>query len=284
MTLSNIAPDPKSTPQVWRVIIDAPTNGTYNMARDAYLLQRAAQYKESTLRIYHWEQLTLSLGRAQRIEGAIDGAACRAAGVCGVRRMTGGQAVLHGTDLTYAVAAPRDALGGEIAAGGILSIYRALSEVFIRFFQRLGLSPQAKAHTRSQRNALASPVCFATPSSFEILHAGRKLVGSAQRLLPNAFLQHGSIPCEPQDALLARIFCGTSRHAAQGRMCDLRSLDIIPRYSIKQLRQQLVQSFAEMLGGRIEISSWSAEEEASVRELCAAYPPLLWEAPEGNVG
>ena len=37
------------------------------------------------------------------------------------------------------------------------------------------------------------PSCFSSPSWYEILVNGRKIVGSAQRRMRGAFLQHGSI-------------------------------------------------------------------------------------------
>ena len=61
-----------------------------------------------TLRLYAWQGPWLSLGYGQRL-GAERLAACAEAGVGVVRRATGGLAVLHGADLTYAVAAPESA-------------------------------------------------------------------------------------------------------------------------------------------------------------------------------
>src|SRR5262245_41098579 len=182
--------------RTWQLHDDGPAEGRANMAKDAVLLRRAAAGIAS-LRLYGWDRLTLSVGRTQKVERQVNLDACAALDIPVVRRETGGRAVLHGSDLTYSIAAPLD---GTQFQGGILGIYRHISQVFLRFFEGLGLGPQAKAYTGRERLETASPVCFVTPSAFEILLGGKKIVGSAQRQASGAFLQHGSIPLEPQVA------------------------------------------------------------------------------------
>ncbi|NIR96673.1 MAG: hypothetical protein GWO39_00800, partial [Gammaproteobacteria bacterium] len=94
--------------------------------------------------------------------------------------------------------------------------------------RELGCEPEVKAYTGRQRVALADPICFATPSAFEILVGGRKLLGSAQRLLPKAFLQHGSLPLAPQWALLARLFRHADARALRDQMTDLQTVGVLP--------------------------------------------------------
>ncbi|MBI3991801.1 MAG: lipoate--protein ligase family protein, partial [Candidatus Lambdaproteobacteria bacterium] len=100
----------------WDLVLDDDECGPLNMARDEHLLRRAIVTGRPSLRLYGWERLTLSLGRAQKLDGRIDRAACHAMGLPMLRRSTGGQAVLHGQDLTYAVAAPLAASAGATPA------------------------------------------------------------------------------------------------------------------------------------------------------------------------
>lgn len=262
----------------WELHLDAARDGAWNMAKDAYCLERTRRTGVPALRLYGWERLTLSVGRAQRVDREIDGAACRAAGVPLVRRATGGRAVLHGSDLTYAVTAPTHLPG---FAGGIMPIYRALSGVFVRYLAGLGCTPEVKAYTGRERAALASAICFVTPSAFEILVGGRKLVGSAQRLLPTAFLQHGSLPLAPQWGLLARLFRGADAPALRAQMTDLETLGLTARWPPKALRERLVEAFAAELGVRFVPAPWEAADEAGVEALRASFAPLEAEGPDG---
>ena len=68
-----------------------------------------------TLRFYLWDPPALSLGYAQRDTAEIHLAACAREGLAVVRRPTGGRAVLHDGDLTYAVAVPRQGPWGALS-------------------------------------------------------------------------------------------------------------------------------------------------------------------------
>ncbi|MBI4084227.1 MAG: lipoate--protein ligase family protein [Candidatus Lambdaproteobacteria bacterium] len=255
----------------WLFYSDGAAAGPWNMARDEHCLARAAETGRPALRLYAWERPTLSLGRTQRAERDLRPGACRREGVALVRRMTGGRAVLHGTDLTYAVTAPT---GPGPFGGGIMATYRTLAGVFVEFLHGLGLSPQVHAYTKRERAELASGICFATPSAFEMLVGGRKLVGSAQRLLPHAFLQHGSLPLAPQAELLARLFQGTTIEEARARQTDLETLGVWSSHSPAEIRGRLARSFEAVLGIELEAATWSPEDEAAVRELVPRYASL----------
>ena len=264
------------TEERWHLHLDGPGDGRWNMAKDALLLRRAAA-GSAALRLYGWDRPTLSLGRTQKVERHIDLAACAGLAIPVVRRATGGRAVLHGPDLTYALAAP---LAGGRFSGGLQDIYREISQVFLRFFAELGLGPHTQAFTGRQRAQAASAVCFETPSSHEILLRGRKIVGSAQRLLPTAFLQHGSIPLRPQADVLARTIAGADPAAISGGMTDLESELGPAAPPLDALRTRLVAAFQDTF--RIELlpAPWGGEDEQRVQELQADFPWIL--APPGS--
>ena len=185
--------------------------------------------------------------------------------------MTGGRGVLHGGDLTYAVAAPT--AGGRFAPG-IMAIYKELSQVFLYFFQELGFDPQCKSYSGGERAELASAVCFSTPSAFEILIDGKKVVGSAQRLLPGGFLQHGSIPLEPQQETLARIFHDVEVVELQEQMTDLTTLGVWRRLNWGELAHRLAAAFADVMRVELEPRPWSGEERKQITERRGAYDTL----------
>ena len=163
----------------WNLIVDAVgRSGEYNMAMDEALLEEVASHGGAYLRFYRWDPPTLSLGRNQPntfYDLPI------------VRRPTGGQAVWHEHELTYAAVAP-------IALFG--SLRKAYCEIHTRLaraLRALGVEGVlAPAHPPIRPSARPAS-CFAAPVGGEILVQGRKLVGSAQMRRGDAFLQHGSI-------------------------------------------------------------------------------------------
>ncbi|HEV8399985.1 MAG TPA: hypothetical protein VGQ18_09145 [Gemmatimonadales bacterium] len=149
------------------------------MAIDEALLVDAARSGDAFLRLYRFDPPCWSFGRN-------DPAIARE-GIAVVRRPTGGRAVWHEHEVTYAVAAP-------IAAFGRLrDAYRAIHERLATALRSLGadvtLAPDRPlSPLRDRPNA-----CFAETVGGEVLAGGRKVIGSAQVRRGAAFLQHGSI-------------------------------------------------------------------------------------------
>ncbi|MDT8340717.1 MAG: hypothetical protein RQ751_04325, partial [Longimicrobiales bacterium] len=87
---------------------------------------------EAVLRLYAWDRPTLSLGRNEPARGVYAPERLEASGVAVVRRPTGGRAVLHHREVTYAVCLPLRALGGPRSA------YRLLNQALAAGLGRLG--------------------------------------------------------------------------------------------------------------------------------------------------
>lgn len=180
-------------------------HGAFHMGADEALLATAGAGGPGALRFYAWDGPWLSLGYAQRLSEA-RGAACREAGVGVVRRATGGGAVLHGCDLTYAVAAPAEWLPGDLRAAHAL-----LSGALLAALRGLGV-PAREVPARPGRHRGAFD-CFAAPQGGEIEAEGRKLCGSAQRRAGGGVLQHGSLRLAP-DPPAARRAAGLAAESA----------------------------------------------------------------------
>jgi lipoate-protein ligase A len=180
----------------WRIIETPAADGATNMAVDAALLDDAGQGGVATLRLYRWAEPTLSLGRHERGMRRFDPDRLSAHGIGVVRRMTGGRALLHDRELTYAVAAPT---GGATSRDR----QRALSTVLILALERLGVRVAvAKGPARTLRPGRGA--CFSEPSRGELTLDGAKLVASAQLDGERAFLQHGSILLANDQARIAQ--------------------------------------------------------------------------------
>ncbi len=117
-----------------------------------------------------------------------------------VRRPTGGRAVWHAGELTYAVAAPATALGTLREAYG--EIHRVIRNALRTFGVPAELAA-ARAAIRPDAGA-----CFAAPAGGEVIVGDNKLVGSAQLRENGALLQHGSILLADDQAMVARLTRG----------------------------------------------------------------------------
>lgn len=179
---------PQST---WRLIEHKPATGAWNMAVDEAILESVySGDSPATLRLYAWEPACLSLGLAQPFN-EVDTAALSSRGWDLVRRPTGGRAILHVDELTYAVIAPETE---PRVKGGVLESYLRLSKALLESLRILGLSPEANEQTQNGDSTKPNPVCFEVPSNYEITVKGKKLIGSAQARRKSGILQHGALP------------------------------------------------------------------------------------------
>jgi lipoyl(octanoyl) transferase len=179
---------------MWELIIDGPVDGKSNMAIDSALFEEVASSStpRTILRFYQWSRPTLSLGRNQKIEKAVDSDYCASRGIDVVHRPTGGRAVLHDDELTYAVISNDSSYFGDTIYGN----YKAVSEALCRGYNALGV-PAVLAPDTKKVGGFANGAdlpCFMSPSRYELTVNGRKIVGSAQRRVRDTFLQHGSMP------------------------------------------------------------------------------------------
>jgi lipoate-protein ligase A len=189
---------------MWELIIDGAIDGISNMAIDAALLDEVEALSDlrTIVRFYGWLRPTVSLGRNQTIDKAVDVEYCSANGIDVVHRPTGGRAVLHDDELTYAVISNDSSSFGDTIYGN----YKRVSEALCLGYTRLGV-PAVLAPDTRKTAALANggdPPCFLSPSRYELMVDGRKIVGSAQRRVHQSFLQHGSMPITCNREVLAR--------------------------------------------------------------------------------
>lgn len=170
----------------WRLIIERfPEPGPVQMARDE-AHARLASASPPTLRFYRWSEPTVSIGRFQ--QWSIVASAREFSGFPLVRRPSGGRALLHGKDLSFAVTLPRR---HSLAGLSVAESYRVLAGGLVRCLRALGLP--AEAVRRPERARSHSLSCRKAFSPYEISCNSEKVVGSAQWRPEAGFLQHGSI-------------------------------------------------------------------------------------------
>jgi len=187
------------------------------------------------LRVYGWSPPALSLGFHQPAD-SVDHHELARRGFDLVRRPTGGAAVLHADEITYAVVAR---LGAPGLGRGVIEIHGAIAEALAATFHGLGIDVEFGGGGVPQEFA-----CFSGAGGHEMTLAGRKLVGSALRRGREAFLQHGSVMTGEGHLDLTSFIAGSdeagrraARDALASKTCCVPGLD--------------AAEFASRLGGEL---------------------------------
>ncbi len=169
------------------------------MAIDRWLVkQHQLGLHPPTLRFYTWSPVAISLGYHQSsFPNHWQRITWNGAPVELVRRPTGGRAVLHQGDLTYAVVTSG-------LNGSRIQVYQQLCEFLIQGWRRLGVELQ---YGVAGRGYIHNPNCFGTATGADlVLSDGSKLIGSAQLKRGQVILQHGSMRLAPDKELFEQVF------------------------------------------------------------------------------
>ena len=219
---------------------DAAADGPTNMAADELLAEEAERRGGLVIRLYSWAEPTVSLGAFQRLAEAETSDAI--SGLPIVRRPSGGGAILHGTDLTYAAAIPRSHPWG----GSPETLYDAMHGAMVAVLGELGFD--ARQHVPSADDPPADALlCFArrSPGDVVVCRPGRpgaspdpKVMGSAQRRLGTTVLQHGSLLL----ATCPRV-TGAARHDGLAELAGQATV-----WTTKSLADRWTALVAESLG------------------------------------
>jgi lipoate-protein ligase A len=170
------------------------------MALDLALLDEAERRGEGFVRLYRWQPACLSFGRHEPARRRYDRGLIERRGLDTVRRPTGGRAVWHEWELTYAVAAPVDRFGT------LAESYRVIHQTLAAAITHMGVT--AGLAGARPTPGVGAGACFASPAGGEVVSQGRKLVGSAQLRQGGAFLQHGSLLLEGDQRLVTEVTLG----------------------------------------------------------------------------
>lgn len=240
------------------------------MAVDEAILESVyAGDSPPTLRLYAWEPACLSLGHAQPYS-EVNTKALDFYGWDVVRRPTGGRAILHVDELTYAVIAPEDE---PRVKGGVLESYLRLSEALLESLKILGLTPQAEEKMKAANKGKPNPVCFEVPSNYEITVSGKKLIGSAQARRKEGILQHGALPLHGD---LSRIITALQfpneekRRKARSRLLEHATtveIELGRKISREEANLAFKQAFQDVLNLKLDPRKLTAKEIHRAEEL-----------------
>jgi len=239
----------------WRFILGKSYDAVTNMAIDEAIRDFVAD-KESpsppTIRIYYWLGGGVSLGDDKN-SNIVNVEACTRDGVGFVRRPTGGNAVYHHPDdPSYSIIAPtRMIYGGE--SGKRIDLVQAFDiarTCLVDAFRRLGLEARMVGKN-------------------DVVIGGQKVVGTAQKIRPQAALVHGTVfyRAHPDDWM--RYLHLPEAPRIRG-IVDLDiELDIEPHDLFQALKSAFVES--SLVGGDYALGRLTEREERRAESLKATY-------------
>jgi lipoate-protein ligase A len=214
------------------------------MAADEVMLETAAERGIASLRFYTWTEPTLSLGYFQ--PATVRDHFPNLASLCWVRRSTGGAGIVHHRELTYSFALPA------------LPEWRSTESWICRFHHLVqGVLQDTGVESRlvvcGEEKKIGEVLCFLHQTPGDMVVAGSKVAGSAQRKLRGALLQHGSLLLRRSE--FAPMLPG---------MEELANRDL---FTPEELAGRLATKFAQETRATLEHGDWLTTERARIPEI-----------------
>ena len=168
----------------WYFLNSGLNDGLFNMACDKVLFDNLLSgcIEFPVLRLYGWKERTVSIGKNQKLNNENHSFFTT---FPVVKRLTGGQAVLHGDsndELTYSIVIP--------SINKFKELYFQIGQILILFLGKYGINAN---HGYSNNNYLDNFDCFNSKTQADIVVNDIKVIGSAQYRKKTNVLQHGSI-------------------------------------------------------------------------------------------
>ena len=220
----------------FRFIYTGENDGYTNMAIDeAVMIGLKDGSSTPVLRIYKWNPPTITLGYFQNASD-INFKECEKDGICVVRRLTGGRAVLHFEELTYSILFTEE----DFTPFKKKDLFIFIARCLVDSLSLIGINSKIAEKTRGN---LKSPDCFASPAQYEIesLKEG-KLIGSAQIIKDDVVLQHGAIPLTDAYSKIAKYLNNDST--------SFKSVSSLNQASGTQIREEKLTRYLKIGFGK----------------------------------
>ncbi|EMI19828.1 biotin/lipoate A/B protein ligase [Rhodopirellula maiorica SM1] len=248
-----------------RLIELAAAGPAENMAIDQALLESVDRDAVPTLRFYTWSEPTVSLGYFQKASDRL--AHSPSANCAFVRRGTGGGAIVHHHELTYSFVWPLE----NVPAGAKSDLYQRIHQAILESLGRFGVSASRYADLGSQAVQTAASdenrcdpfLCFQRRTDEDLVVAGYKVCGSAQRTSRKAVLQHGSILMDvsPHSPELPGVVNLTPRSIAAPELAEVLASNMAEAFGMKfvkfELDETLTRRSKQIQTTRFGHSDWN---------------------------
>ncbi|MSU61391.1 MAG: hypothetical protein EXS31_03185 [Pedosphaera sp.] len=218
--------------ETWQLLQSGVCASAWNMAWDEALLESAVTRSDPVVRFYGWREAAATFGYSQRFADVSRWTTLRPL----IRRPTGGGLVLHDSDWTYSVVIPPSHSWYQLrAAESYQRMHEWIRDAFARMNLVTELSPGCHKDIPGQ--------CFAGAEKFDVLRAGRKIAGAAQRRNKDGLLIQGSVRVEPSQA---------DRRSWEKAMCDAVPASMPVTWQNFEPDQSLLEHVRRLTTGKYE--------------------------------
>lgn len=222
-----------------RVLETGYNNAQWNMSVDEVLMNSVKDIP--ILRLYGWKPPSVSIGYFQRMEEEVNVKKCNQLGIDIVRRITGGGAVLHDSELTYSFLARK-------YPQNISESYRWICDAIITAINKLGL------------DAKFSPLN-------DIIINGKKISGNAQTRKKGTLLQHGTILLNADVEKMFSALKVPSEKISDKMIADVKERVVGLSKTFDEVALALKSGFSEKFGATLIIDELTKEEEVAATKL-----------------
>jgi lipoate-protein ligase A len=235
-----------------RVLETGDSSGPWNMALDEVLMMNSVKAKIPILRIYGWKPPTVSIGYFQSLDDEVDREKCRQAGIDVVRRMTGGGAVFHDSELTYSFIT-------KVYPQNIMESYSLICDPVVMCISRLGFDAKF------------------VPLNDIIINNNKKVSGNAQTRKNNALLQHGTILLDVDVERMFSVLKVPSEKVKDKTISDVKARVSGLNKTFEQVACTLIKSFGQKFAAQIIEDSLTYQEEEDTEKLAnEKYRSYRW--------
>lgn len=230
------------------------------MALDEQIFNRYLEDGIGVFRIYSWEKPSFTYGFSQDLQNEINLEQCGVDGIQVAKRITGGGILFHDHEITYSFVCSKDDVGEPQS---VFVSYRNICKFLMSFYASLGLAPEFALEAENFKSRSAPhQFCSAAHEKYDIVIAGRKIGGNAQKRRRQVIFQHGSIPISVNWDLVRRYLFSLPDNISAQVTTLSNELSAIPEKCV--LEEKLIASFSSTFGVNF------SEESESVYETCLA--------------
>lgn len=240
--------------------IDTSSGDAYsNMAVDEALL---ALSSKPVLRVYQWKPSSISVGYSQSVAKEINMEECNKNNIPVVRRITGGKAIFHDSEITYSFVVPKKTIK---MPEGVTESYKAIANALLIALRKIGI----KVEIKKQPDRLATPICFSSCNWYEMTVMGKKICGSAQKRMDGRILQHGSLLIDfdyEKNAMLFRTDYRDTLESLKKRITSIRN-ELDKNISRSRLANAIKSGFEENFNADFSEGSLTKKETGLAESL-----------------
>lgn len=246
--------------KTFKLIRSVAASAVYNMELDEKIFNRYLEDGIGVFRVYRWEKSSFTYGFSQNPQNEINLNKCAFDGIQIAKRITGGGILFHDNEITYSFVCSKDDAGEPKS---VFVSYRNICEFLMRFYESLGLEAVFALESENfQKRCAPHQLCSASYEKYDIVIAGRKIGGNAQKRKRQLIFQHGSIPLSVNWDFLRKYLNSLPRGISACVTTLSDELRVMPGKDI--LEQKLIDAFCNAFNVNF------IQEDERVYETCLA--------------